>query len=310
MKFGNNVKFRKLVKFSMKALPFILVAVIVLTVIFFPHPKADEPTQKRVVRIWNVDTFEGGKGSRTSFLRRVALKAEKVNEGVYYFISSYSLEGANAAFEAGESPDLLSFGIGLSAFAEKSLPLPYLFAGGNTDAGCLAYPWCGGGYYLFSLTENFEEKGTTVISKGGNNLPEVAASMAGITGEFAESNAAYVGFLSGKYRYLLGTQRDECRFATRGVNVYKKPLEKYCDLYQYVSVLSAKKRADCNAFLDVLFSAETQQELSDIGMYSAKRVDGMKTVSVFSEEDALKTITQIALGGAEIKNLDKFLKTI
>ena len=218
------MKFRKFLKFSAKAFPFVLVAVIVLIVVFFPHKKEDEPTQKRVVRIWNVDTFEGGKGSRTSFLRRVALKAEKDNEGVYYFISSYTLEGANAAFEAGEAPDLLSFGIGLSAFAEMSLPLPYSFAGGNTDAGCLAYPWCGGGYYLFSLKDNFEEEGITVISKGGNNLPEVAASMAGITGELAESNAAYVGFLSGKYRYLLGTQRDECRFAARGVSVYKKPL--------------------------------------------------------------------------------------
>ncbi len=27
---------------------------------------------KRVVRIWNLDTFEGGKGSRTSFLKKIA----------------------------------------------------------------------------------------------------------------------------------------------------------------------------------------------------------------------------------------------
>lgn len=292
-------------------MPFLLVVAVFFSVIFFPKKRVEaKATEKRVVRIWNVDTFEGGKGSRTSFLRRVALKAEKENYGVYYLISTYTLEGAHAAFEAGNCPDLLSFGIGLSAFAEKSLPLPYSFAGGETDAGCLAYPWCGGGYYLFSLTDNFEENGVTAISKGGSNLSEVAANLAGVTGETVESNAAYVGFLSGKYRYLLGTQRDECRFASRGMNVYSKPLEEYCDLYQYISVLSAEKRADCNAFIKTLLSPNVQEQLSDIGMYSVGKTNANKTVSVFSETEALKTLSQIAAGGESGKNLDNFLKKV
>ncbi len=304
------MKFRKWWKTSLKALPFLLIAAILLAVVFFPRQTAKAETPKRIVHIWNVDTFEGGKGSRTSFLRRVALKTEKENEGVYYMISSYTLEGANAAFESGSRPDMLSFGIGLSAFAEMSLPLPYSFAGGNTEAGCLAYPWCSGGYYLFSLSEDFEETGVTAISKGGSNLPEVAASIAGIRGETVESNAAYVGFLSGKYRYLLGTQRDVCRFSARGVNVSKKQIEGYSDLYQYISVLSAEKRADCNAFLNMLLSSEVQQELSDIGMYAVNQKQASKTVSVFSEASALETLSQMATLGEDRKNLDKFLKNI
>lgn len=304
------MKFGKLKKALLTALPFVAIAAIFLAVVFFPQKKEDVKAEKRVVRIWNVDTFEGGKGSRTSFLRRVALKTEKENEGVYYMITSYTLEGANAAFAAGQRPDLLSYGIGLSAYAEMSLPLPYSFAGGNTDEGCLAYPWCAGGYYLFSLTEDFNGEGEIAISKGGSNLPEVAANLVGVRGEIVNSNAAYVGFLSGKYRYLLGTQRDVCRFSARGVTIYEKPLQEYCDLYQYISVLSAEKRADCNAFLKKLLSSEVQQELSDIGMLPIKNTDGTKTVSVFSETDALQAISQIASNGEDRKNLDKFLKTI
>lgn len=305
------MKLRKILKSSLKALPFLLVAAVFLSVIFFPHTEVKaEPTEKRIVKIWNVDTFEGGKGSRTSFLRRVALQAEKENDGVFYFITSYTLEGANAAYEAGNRPDILSFGIGLSAYAEISLPLPYTFAGGNTKEGCLAYPWCGGEYYLFSLTENFEEKGTTALSKGGNNLPEVAANLAGIKGETVESTAAYVGFLSGKYRYLLGTQRDVCRFASRGINVYNKPLANYCDLYQYISVLSAEKRADCDLFVNTLLSTKIQEQLSDIGMFSVHEISGNKTLSAFTDAEALKTLSQTAANGTDAKNLDKFLKTV
>ena len=94
--------------------------------------------------------FEGGKGSRTAFLKSVAreLKGE-----AYYLVTSYTLEGALSAFAEGDAPDVLSFGVGLSEFAERLLPLPYSFAGGELGGKTLAYPWCMGGYYLFSLTD-------------------------------------------------------------------------------------------------------------------------------------------------------------
>ncbi len=74
---------------------------------------------------------------------------------------------------------------------------------------------------------------------------EVAAALNNLSGEEIDSLSAYVAFLNGKYRYLLGTQRDRCRFVSRGVEVYEKPLNEFCDLYQYVSVLSAEKRSEC-----------------------------------------------------------------
>ena len=304
------MKLRSFLKFFIAALPFITVFVIVAAVIFYPKEHEKENAEKRIVRIWNVDTFEGGKGSRTAFLRNVARRVEKEREGVYFLISSYTAEGAEAAFSKGEAPDMLSFGVGLSTFAEKSLPLPYSFAGGDLEGKTLAYPWCRGGYSLFSLDERFDQEGRVAISVGGSNLPEVAARYAKIFGEEVESTAAYVGFLSGKYRYLLGTQRDICRFQTRGASVYEKKLSAYNDLYQYLSLLSNENREDCLAFFEVLLSKKVQSSLFEIGMFPVEGDESERTVNVFSDKNALENIRILAKQEVDEKNLDNFLKTI
>ena len=283
-----------------RGLPFLLLlaaAVIVLV------PQKSEKTEARtVVRVWNIDTFEGGKGSRTAFLKSVAreLKGE-----AYYLVTSYTPEGALSAFAEGDAPDVLSFGVGLSEFAERLLPLPYSFAGGELGGKTLAYPWCMGGYYLFSLTD-FEGEGRTALSVGGENLPAVAASLEGITGEETESVAAYTGFLSGKYRYLLGTQRDVCRFQARGVSVQARPLAKYCDLYQYIGILSSEKRDASLTFVEALLSPEVQGRLSQIGMFPLEN-NAERTVSVFSSREALG---RLAAAAREGDVPEKYLKSI
>lgn len=290
--------------------PFVLVIAIVVLSVFFPS-YAEELPCPEVVRIWNVDTFEGGKGSRTNFLKSVAQGIQKRNENVYYIVTSYTVEGAKYAFEQGEFPDVLSFGIGLSQFAERSLPLKYRFAGGTLQGESRAYPWCRGGYYLFSLTEDFDETGRVALSCGGENLSQVVAQMEGIVGEEVDSVTAYTGFLGGKYRYLLGTQRDVCRFSVRGVNVYQKTLSAYCDLYQYISILSASKVENCNAFLDELLTAG-QEKLAQIGMYSLLQNDppsAAQTINVFSSDEALSSLRADARAG-NIKNIEKNLKSI
>ena len=298
-------------KWTVKALPFVLCVVSILLAAFLPRGRKEVQAEgKQVVTVWNVDTFEGGRGSRTSFLKKIARKAEKRLKNVYFLVSSYTIEGAEAALKEGITPDALSFGVGLSDFAEISLPLDYSFAGGQTEAGCLAYPWCRGEYALFSLTENFEEAGSVAVSRGGSNLACVAAAFAGLKGEEVDALAAYTNFLSGKYRYLLGTQRDACRFEARGVQVYQKKLPEYCDLYQYFSVLSAEKRELCFALLDELLSAETQSALAEIGMKPVENRTEGRTVSVFSSAETLEALCSLARRGEDVKNLDKFLKSI
>ena len=281
-------------------LPFLLL--LAAAVIVFVPQKSKEAEARTVVRVWNIDTFEGGKGSRTAFLKSVA---RELQGEAYYLVTSYTLEGALSAFAEGEAPDVLSFGVGLSEFAERLLPLPYSFAGGELGGKTLAYPWCMGGYYLFSLTD-FEGDGRTALSVGGENLPAVAARFEGITGEEAESVAAYTGFLSGKYRYLFGTQRDVCRFQARGAIVQARPLTKYCDLYQYIGILSAEKRDVSLAFVEALLSPEVQGRLSQIGMFPLEN-NAERTVSVFSSREALG---RLAAAAREGDVAEKYLKSI
>lgn len=283
-----------------RGLPFLLL--LAAAVIVFVPQKSEKAEARTVVRVWNIDTFEGGKGSRTAFLKSVAreLKGE-----AYYLVTSYTPEGALSAFAEGDAPDVLSFGVGLSEFAERLLPLKREFAGGELDGKTLAYPWCMGGYYLFSLTD-FEGEGRTVLSVGGENLPAVAARLEGIWGEETESVAAYTGFLSGKYRYLLGTQRDVCRFQARGVSVQARPLTKYCDLYQYIGILSSEKRDASLAFVEALLSPEVQGRLSQIGMFPLAN-NAERTVSVFSSREALG---RLAAAAREGDVPEKYLKSI
>lgn len=297
-------------KAILQTAPFLLCAAIVCGALLYPERKKGAAAEKRVVRVWNVDTFEGGKGSRTSFLKNAARETEKRREGVYYLVTSYSPEGAEEAFRQGGAPDVLSFGVGFSSHAEQALALSYSFPGGEAGGKCYAFPWCRGAYYLFSLTENFEEEGSAAISVGGDNLPQAAAYFGGITGEELPSLTAYSEFLRGGYRYLLGTQRDVCRFAVRGATVYSKPITEYNDLYQYYSILSERYWEDCMALLDTLLSQKQQDKLSEIGMDSvinAGASEAKFTVSAFSSKEALAEIVQAARNR---KNPEKYLKVI
>ena len=276
----------------------LLSVAVIIGVALYPREVAAEAV-KRVVRVWNIDTFEGGKGSRTSFLKKTARKIAKRDKNVYYLISSMTVEGAEGAMQSGQIPDILSYGVGFDFDVGRALPLSYQFSGGQTEAGCLAVPWCRGEYALYSLTDDFTSAGNTVISCGGSNLPQVSAALADIQGEEVDSLTASVGFLNGDYRYLLGTQ------------VYKKILPAYSDLFQYVSVLSAEKREDCFLFLEELFSRETQEELSSIGMYAVQgEKSAERTVSAFSSRSALDELKEIARKKEDKENILKFLKNV
>lgn len=293
-------------KWALSAAPYLLIAAILLSVLLFPAGESLQEEPVRVVRVWNVDTFEGGRGSRAAFLRRIAGTVKR--EGVYYLVTDYTIAGAREAASRGELPDLASYGIGLGGFLEHCLPLPYGFSGGEAGGKTYAVPWCRGQYYLFSRDGTFA--GNAAVSAGGSNLSCVAAAFAGIRGEEAEPLAAYSGFLSGKYGVLLGTQRDVCRFMTRGVEVAARPLSAYNDLYEVVSVYSAEKFGDCLAFIDALRAEAAQKALEEIGMLPFSEGEGARTASVFSDDSALAEMRRTAAAENAVKNLDKFLKTV
>lgn len=321
-----------------------------LAAVFYAVPElesadGEKETTRGAVRLWNIDTFEGGKGSRTAFLNRVSAEYEKAHKGTYVLVSSHTVEGATAAFEAGNYPDMLSFGIGFSAAGIAGAALESVaikgaalqnkrFSGGELNGERIALPWCRGVYAIYSKENDFEQvtKETAVLSSGGKNLVRVAAATLPLFGELTvkDSAAAYVSFLSGKVKYLFGTQRDACRFHARGVNVYCKAIDGFSDLYQYVAVLTEdrERQAVCEGYIERLLGQQTQKKLTEIGMFSPyydiydaaspiedelERAKVKKTIGVFTSDDGLRAANEAAEralkeGNAEV--LKNFLKDV
>ena len=289
---------------AVKALPYLLLLAAFAAALLIPvcSRKPATASSERVLTIWNVDTFEGGRGSRTAFLQRAARLAE--GDGVFFRVLSYTAEGAEEAMRRGTYPHLISFGIGIEIDPARCIPMWKRFAGSS-----LALPWCRGGYALFCMEDDFERAGGTVISVGGRNLSCAAAYFSDVDGVEEDSLSAYLDFLGGKYRYLLGTQRDVNRFASRGVQVYMRPLPAYCDLYQYIAVLSAEEKDVCMRFVDVLLSDEVQGAVSEIGMLPADGAEGL-TADIFSPCEDLEEAARALRSGDVQKIPEKFFKSI
>lgn len=284
--------------------------------IFWIVPRNDfsAPKKTTVLSLWNVDTFEGGKGSRPSFLGKIAARFEKENDGVLIMVSAKTPSGAKAAMEKGEVPDLLSFGSYFSCGTPLVEPSV----------------WCQGGYALYSFSEDFSKANAsnTVLSLGGNNQPLVAAALYGFSGVLfvEDSTTAYVKFLNGEYEYLLGTQRDACRFVSRGVAVKMRALGEFSDLKQYIAPLKEENKKLANAFIEYLLAETSQKLVVEIGMLSAKydiygddaplqnALEAEKrlyTTSPFMDESASEEMKNAALSvlhGSNKELLKNFLK--
>ena len=67
---------------------------------------------KGVITLWQVDSFEGGVGSRTAWLNSALSRLEKRYNGVYFVVKSVSVELLPTLL-AQSRPDLISFGHGV-----------------------------------------------------------------------------------------------------------------------------------------------------------------------------------------------------
>ena len=199
-----------------------------------------------VLSVWQIDSFEGGKGSRASYLQKIANEfSEKYD--CYLTVTALSADAARMNLSGGTVPDIVSYGSGMHGL-ESHLK-------GKTPYK----KWCNGGYCLLTLDENADFSDATaqntVVNSGVGNLVDVAVLFEGLNGAKKENpTGAYVKLINGGYKYLFGTQRDIFRLKTRGVPFSVKPVETFNDLYQLISVTSesAEKSVYANAFIDYL----------------------------------------------------------
>ena len=192
---------------------------------FVSGGQAEEEERLEVLTLWQIDSFEGGRGSRADYLRRLADEFSD-EYSAYIEITSLTSAAARQNIENGVIPDMISYGAG--------------FYGIESIVKSIPRAWCNGAYCLISLSDSDFSQATaenTVINVGKDNLATVAALLLGLNGaECAVPTSAYVQLIDGEYKFLLGTQRDIQRLKTRGLNFYVQAVEQFNDLYQYIAV--------------------------------------------------------------------------
>lgn len=261
-------KFKK--KHILRALAFILCAAIfIATPILMANFGKDkkvvaEDSGMTVLNIWQIDCFEGGKGSRASYLQSVGDDFYK-NNNCYITVTSLTSTAARENMKNGVVPDMISYGAGIYGI-EGAIR-------GKTPYYC----WCNGGYCFLTLEEGADfsdiSKENTVINRGTENLADACALMCGINGADADKpTGAYVKLINGKYKYLLGTQRDIFRLKTRGVAFKIKPVTEFNDLYQNISITTGDSKRAAQAEKFIKFLLGKSDGISKLGM----TVDGVK----------------------------------
>lgn len=239
---------------------------------------SSEPTFRGIISVCQIDTFEGGRGSRRGFLLSVARRFEKRYNGVLIMVTEHTLQSYENAIANGEKFDAVSFGDGVNVSGTKELNLDYDFSLGKINGKTFCLPWCCGGYYLISLSENVDFTARKIekvlVSEAEYTQPITAFLQAGFSAEKTETLSpfdAYYRFTGGKDEYFLGTQRDIIRLTNRGCEFSYLVLSNYNDLYQYIAVTGedSLKNYYAERFIEFLLDKEEQKKLTQIGMISA-----------------------------------------
>ncbi len=241
----------------------LIALLIVLTPVSYCTLKGRETTDESVMMVidlWQIDGFEGGKGSRAEYLSKKAGECFD-GENIYFRVTSLTDDAARMNIAEGNLPDVISYNSGFYGIAE------YI-----NDRHFASMEWCNGCYCLITLDERADfsdvSPKNTIINGGKDNLAEVCAVLEGIAGaEVAQPTNAYLHLLDGKYKYLLGTQRDLFRFAARERECKIKPLNAFSDLRQNISIIASdgQRYAVCKEFIEYLTA---HNEVSSLGLFS------------------------------------------
>lgn len=284
----------------------LIVLISVPCTIFSRTPNAGRGEEMAVFTIWQVDSFEGGRGSRADFLQTMA--DEFSDERIYFTVTAISAAAARENLQNGTAPDLISYGAGTYGIES--------YIRGYTT-------WCHGGYCLLTLDENADftdaTAQNTVVNAGIDNLSGAAALLCGLNGAVSDRpTGAYVKLLGGKYRYLLGTQRDIFRLKTRGVAFSVLPITQFNDLYQNISIVTTDPDRAYIAQKYVDFLTEHAESVRKLGlMADGKRLydDELSNLEELSYEfrlispvsSATRTALEQAVSTADINLLKNLL---
>ncbi len=273
----------------------ITIIVVVICPFFLKSKKSEEKVKTAVITVWNVDSFEGGKGSRTTFLRNACKNFSKRYKNVSFLVTSYTLEGVKTALSKGITPDLISYGgcsLNLENYAEK---ISYSVKdGGELSKGKrYAVSFLKGCYFKI---EKGDKNGTVILSKGDFTSPEIAGLFSdakGINYQILSPIKAFNLFATKKDVTLIGTQRDVFRLINNEEEFTLTPILDYSDLYQYIS-LTAKGETEkfyAREFISYLLSDSVQEKLTSLGLFSVNKSGLYTGDEYFSKSEVLPKYT-------------------
>lgn len=260
----------------------LIIAVPVMSAVLY-STRAQESRQMQVLTLWQIDGFEGGKGSRAQYLKDKSVKLFN-GKNIYVNVISLSAQAAEANLNAGEVPDMVSCAPTFNAHLKYINTSDYSYK-----------TWCYGSYCILALDENctFEDvnANNTVANGGKDNLTKAAAVMCGLGGvQFDSPTNAYLQLLNGKYKYLFGTQRDIYRLKTREVAFSVKQVIQFNDLYQNISILTgnADRYETCKSYVEYITT--NNFDVDKIGLLSdkVKYGDEMAQLNANQFENCLK----------------------
>lgn len=247
----------------------ILIIVIVALIILVPiltvtrKPKVDaEENELQLITLWQIDGFEGGKGSRAQYLGDKSKKLFK-NKNIYVEVVTLSATAAEENIKIGSIPDIISCAPTFNAHMDYVQSRDFY-----------QKTWCYGSYFILSLDKNAQfndiNADNLIVNAGKDNLVGVATALCGVgDAKLAEPTNAYLQLINGKYKYMLGTQRDIFRLITRGCEFSAKQITEFNDLFQNLSILTQDKKMyeTCKKFIEYIVSSNN--DVSKIGMFSS-----------------------------------------
>ncbi len=121
-----------------------------------------------IIEVWNIDSFESGLKSKTSYLETIAKKFQRKYKGVYVMVRNLTLGECLNLINSGETPDIFSCSYGVADklqgnFVPFEKPSEFVFANfleaGKKDNQVYGLAWCVGNYCLISTRAKLESAG-------------------------------------------------------------------------------------------------------------------------------------------------------
>ena len=258
VKRDGDVKRRK----KLPILPIVIVVLVAIVALVWALPNLPKkPRQQHnasyqgVVELWNIETFEGGVGSREAWLKSRAAKFESANTGLFVHVTTLTVEQLEDKLANGEMFDMICFSRGVGAIVKESLAEitdsvgfvkdNYLLSG-QVGGSQYAVPLYSGAYCLFARVEQLSQDKLvesaltqTYTRKVGKTNVELQPLVCGFTPYNSPLSAlamsgghgvpklsvdvtqyqAYEQFVANRTAVtLLGTQRDMYRLSQKEAN--------------------------------------------------------------------------------------------